>query len=41
MPKKLKDILDMCISCLFWGEIVIKFQAGKVVQVERKESIKI
>lgn len=41
MPQKLKDIIDLAVSCLFWGEITIKFQGGKVVQVERKESIKV
>lgn len=41
IPKKLIEILSFAIKNLFYGEISIKFNAGKIVNIERRESIKI
>ncbi len=41
IPEKLKSILLLALSIGFFGEITIKFQGGKITQIERKESIKI
>jgi len=40
MPTKLKDLIEHAISVLFYGEITITFNAGKIVGVKRIESIK-
>lgn len=40
MPQKLKEIIEHAMSLLFYGEITIKFNAGKIVNVVRTESIK-
>lgn len=39
--KKISDIIRDLISTRFYGSVLIKFEAGKIVHVKKEESIKI
>lgn len=38
---ELIKILQQLMTLRFWGEILIKFEGGKIVHVRKTESIKI
>lgn len=41
IPEKLISIIQKVIAGKEYGEIVIKYEAGKIVQIKKTESIKL